>query len=130
MGRMKLAPAAIDSVVEAVRGKEYQVACRRQFEGRFPGGDSGNVGNHPNAYAEAANAFVKQVAAAGAAAGAASPGQAGAAGVGAGAGVHSPASASPAAASAVFSPASVSPAGAASGAGAGSSSSGAMQVEG
>ncbi len=32
-----------------------QIACRKQFEARYPGGDSTNVGNHPNAYAEAAH---------------------------------------------------------------------------
>lgn len=80
MGRLKLAAPAVDSVIEAVRNKEFQLACRRQFEGRFPGADSGPVGNHPNAYAEAANAFLRAGAAAGAAGGAGAGAGAGGAG--------------------------------------------------
>ena len=68
LGRMKLATGAIDHVIEAVRNKDYQIACRRQFEARFAGADSNNVGNHPNAYAEAASKFLKGDASAAAAA--------------------------------------------------------------
>lgn len=44
----------MDSIVESVRGRDYQIACRKTFEARYPGADSGNVGNHPNAFTEAA----------------------------------------------------------------------------
>jgi len=64
MMRMKLAPPAIEAVLESVRGRDYQIACRRHFEARFPAGDSGVVGNHPNAYAESANKALKAEAAA------------------------------------------------------------------
>jgi DNA primase large subunit len=57
-----------DGILEAVRNKDYQVACRRQFEARYPGADSGPVGNHPNAYFEVAAAHLKATAAAAAAA--------------------------------------------------------------
>ncbi len=52
-----------EGILEAVRNKDYQVACRRQFEARFPGADSGPVGNHPNAYFEVAHAHLKATAA-------------------------------------------------------------------
>lgn len=85
--KMKLSSQAIDSIAESVRAKEYQIACRKQFEARFHGADSNNVGNHPNAYAEAANNFLKTVngTAGGGGAGAA-PAEAGAGAAGAGAG--------------------------------------------
>jgi DNA primase large subunit len=53
-----------EGILEAVRNKDFQVACRRQFEARFPGADSGAVGNHPNAYFEVAHAHLKAAAAA------------------------------------------------------------------
>jgi len=48
----------------ARRPPRVQVACRRQWEARFPGGDSGQVGNHPNGYTEAAVRAIKAMAAA------------------------------------------------------------------
>jgi len=50
---------AIDNIIEKVKNKEYQVACKLQFEARYPGCLSGNVGNHPNAYVLEAHKFLK-----------------------------------------------------------------------
>jgi Eukaryotic and archaeal DNA primase, large subunit len=112
MARMKINNQAIDSIAESVRNKEYQLACRKHFEARYPGADSNNVGNHPNAYAEAANNFLKKQAAA----------EGGGAGAGAGAGG---AGAVPAAADAGSSSSSSA---APANAGAGAGSSNAMDV--
>ncbi|RYE83900.1 MAG: hypothetical protein EOO65_03175 [Methanosarcinales archaeon] len=62
LSRMRLAHADTDSIVELSRSKDYQIACRRQFEARFPGADSSHVGSHPNAYTEAANAYLRAAA--------------------------------------------------------------------
>lgn len=62
LSRMRLAHADTDSIVELSRSKDYQIACRRQFEARFPGADSAHVGSHPNAYTEAANAYLRATA--------------------------------------------------------------------
>ena len=62
LARQRLPPTAVDSVIEAVRNRDYQVACRRQFEARFPGVMPTNVGNHPNAYAEEAIRAIKAAA--------------------------------------------------------------------
>lgn len=42
----------------SVRTKDFQVACRKQWEARY-GVQSMNVGNHPNAYAEEAQAVLR-----------------------------------------------------------------------
>jgi len=47
--------AAVADVMSSVRTKDFQVACRKQWEARF-GLQSLNVGNHPNAYVEEAQA--------------------------------------------------------------------------
>ena len=60
----RLAPSAVEGILEAVRTRDYQVACRKQFEARFVGADSGPVGNHPNGYFTAAYAHLKALAAA------------------------------------------------------------------
>jgi hypothetical protein len=73
LAKMRLSPVAIEGIMESVGKKDFQVACRRQFEGRFPGFVANNVGNHPNAYVEEAQRALKEAAAAaggGAAAGA------------------------------------------------------------
>ena len=59
--RMRLSAAQVDDVVRDASNKDYQLACRRQFEARFPQGAAagefqaavagvvtGGVGNHPN----------------------------------------------------------------------------------
>ena len=57
--RQRLSPPDVDRIMAAVRDKAPQVACRLQFEARFAGADSGPVGNHPNAYFDAAVSFLK-----------------------------------------------------------------------
>ena len=57
LGKMKLATADADEVIKAMANKDFQIACRKQFEARYktPEGkvaDSNNVGNHPNSYFE------------------------------------------------------------------------------
>ena len=59
LSKMRLSAPAVDNVMEAVRSRDYQVACRRQFEFRFPGVIAANVGNHPNAYADEARAYLR-----------------------------------------------------------------------
>ena len=50
--------AAVADVMSSVRTKDFQVACRKQWEARF-GLQSLNVGNHPNAYVEEAQAALR-----------------------------------------------------------------------
>ncbi len=57
--KQRLSPPDVDRIMAAVRDKAPQIACRLQFEARFPGADSGPVGNHPNAYFDAAVSFLK-----------------------------------------------------------------------
>lgn len=58
-GRMRLAPAAVEDIMAAVRSKDYQIACQKQFAARYPGAELGPVGNHPNSYFETAHGFLK-----------------------------------------------------------------------
>ena len=37
LGRMSLSSPAIDNVLDSVRSRDYQVACRKQYEARYPG---------------------------------------------------------------------------------------------
>ena len=64
LGKMSLSSPAIDGILESVRARDFQIACRRQFEARYPGAPSGSVGNHPNAFVEQVQAWSKQKAAA------------------------------------------------------------------
>lgn len=41
-----------EEIISKVRNKEYQLACRLEFEARHPEATPGEVGNHPNAYAQ------------------------------------------------------------------------------
>ena len=66
LARQQIAPAMIDKILKEAAERNYQIACRSHFEARFPGADSGSVGNHPNAYFEAAQSFLKAKAAGGA----------------------------------------------------------------
>ena len=50
--KMKIDEGSISDIVESARTKNYQLACRKQFEARHKGMGDG-VGNHPNAYFEA-----------------------------------------------------------------------------
>ena len=50
LGKMQLAPTDADDVIKHMVNKDFQIACRRQFEARFKGADAANVGNHPNSY--------------------------------------------------------------------------------
>ncbi len=50
--------AAVADVMSSVRTKDFQVACRKQWEARY-GLQSLNVGNHPNAYVEEAQAALR-----------------------------------------------------------------------
>jgi DNA primase large subunit len=61
--KLRVNPAAVDSIMADVANRDYQIACRKQFEARFPEAESFAVGNHPNGYAEAAIAFLKAKAA-------------------------------------------------------------------
>lgn len=61
--RMRLSPSAIEDVMGSVTTRDFMIACRKQFEHRYPHSDSGNVGNHPNAYVEAAQKYLTAVAA-------------------------------------------------------------------
>lgn len=70
LARMRLTEKAIDDIMSSVKDKDYQIACHKQFDYRFPGSNSNSVGNHPNAYAEAAVAYIKAQAAGKAGAGA------------------------------------------------------------
>jgi len=54
-----LPSTAVDDIMKMQGTRDYQVACRKQFEARFPKADSGPVGNHPNAYFEAGINFLK-----------------------------------------------------------------------
>ena len=51
--KMKIDEGSISDIVESARTKNYQIACRKQFEARHKGVGDG-VGNHPNAFFEAA----------------------------------------------------------------------------
>lgn len=59
LSKQKLAGDKIEDILNSVKTKDYQIACRKQFEARYPAADSGSVGNHPNGYTEAARAFLK-----------------------------------------------------------------------
>ena len=49
---MKIGSGDISDIVETAQRKDYQLACRKQFEARHKRiGD--DVGNHPNAFFEA-----------------------------------------------------------------------------
>lgn len=83
LGKQKLSSDKVEDILNSVKTKDFQIACRKQFEARLPGADSGSVGNHPNAYTEAARAHLKMeqeaakaARAAGAGASAAPPGTA------------------------------------------------------
>lgn len=39
-------------ILQLVKTKQYELACKRHFEARHPGGNSDGVGNHPNRYVE------------------------------------------------------------------------------
>tara|TARA_B110000208_G_C11746122_1_gene421787 strand:- start:19 stop:1614 length:1596 start_codon:yes stop_codon:yes gene_type:complete len=41
------------TIIDAVKRKDYQLACRKHFEVTHKGAHSGSVGNHPNAFLEA-----------------------------------------------------------------------------
>mmetsp|Transcript_4574 Transcript_4574/g.6114 ORF Transcript_4574/g.6114 Transcript_4574/m.6114 type:complete len:473 (-) Transcript_4574:35-1453(-) len=58
--KTRLASDDIDFILEPLKTKDYQVACRRHFERSHKGSDSENVGNHPNAWYEASVAFNKK----------------------------------------------------------------------
>jgi len=60
-----LAPPQVETVMASVKSKDYQLACRREFEARM-GVEDDNVGNHPNGYYEACQRVIKGRAAAGA----------------------------------------------------------------
>lgn len=55
----KLPTNAVNEIMGDVAKRDYQIACRRQFEAKFPTADSYAVGNHPNGYAQAAITFLK-----------------------------------------------------------------------
>lgn len=60
---MRLPPSAVDDIMESVGKRDYQIACRKQFDARFPGCPvdiGGSVGNHPNNYFIAAYKFAKK----------------------------------------------------------------------
>jgi hypothetical protein len=109
LAKMRLTSGAIESVMDSVGKKDFQVACRRQFEARFPAFPAHNVGNHPNAYIEDAQKAIKEATAAAGGAGAAAAAPAAAPGFASAsaptatkpgaepAGVIAPASAAPAA---------------------------------
>jgi DNA primase large subunit len=59
LGRMRLTTGAVEDIMASIKTKDYQTACRKQFDARFQGADNGPVGNHPNAYTEQALAFIK-----------------------------------------------------------------------
>lgn len=44
-----LAPPQVERVMDSVKSRDYQIACRREFEARH-GEDSDEVGQHPNGY--------------------------------------------------------------------------------
>jgi DNA primase large subunit len=75
--RQKLSSLSVSSddaglIVDAVKSKNYQLACRKHFEVTHRGADSGSVGNHPNAFLEASLMHHAPTPAAGAAGGAGS----------------------------------------------------------
>ena len=37
LGKMSLSSPAIDGILDKVRSRDFQVACRMQFEARYPG---------------------------------------------------------------------------------------------
>ena len=57
---MKIDEGSISDIVESARTKNYQLACRKQFEARHKGMGDG-VGNHPNAYFEAVQTLRKDL---------------------------------------------------------------------
>ena len=53
--KMKIGAGEISDIVETAQRKDYQLACRKQFEARHKRIGDG-VGNHPNAFFEASQA--------------------------------------------------------------------------
>lgn len=71
LAKMRLSAGAIDGIMESVAKRDYQIACIKQFEARFPEvGVNHNVGQHPNEYFQEAQRAMKVAATAAAPGGA------------------------------------------------------------
>ena len=61
LAKLRVSSRDVDTIVEDVKGRNYQVACRRHFEVTHSGFvDTDGVGNHPNAWFEKSREFHRE----------------------------------------------------------------------
>ena len=52
-----MSSADITEIIDLVKSKNFQIACRKHFEATHPKADANDVGNHPNAWFDASRRY-------------------------------------------------------------------------